>query len=81
MMAVTYKGRQYEVTLTEKQKQGLVGFAIDGKDRGNFRIESDAYRYGMGEKAVRFPLSMSHLEVAEQCALAWLHVQDEKRSR
>jgi hypothetical protein len=81
MMPVTYQGRDYEVTLTSKQKPGLVGFAIDGKDRGNFRVESDAYRYGMAENAMRFPLSMSEMEVAEQCALAWLHEQDEKKNR
>jgi hypothetical protein len=79
MTHITYKDRRYEVPLTTKQKPGLVGFAINGRDRGNFRIEENAYRYGMSDQAMRFPLSMSHQEVAEQCALAWLHARDENR--
>ncbi len=80
-MPVNYKGKSYQVELTSKQKAGLTGFAINGVDRGNFREEPEAYRYGMGEKAIRFPLSMTKMEVAEQCALAWLHAQDEKKRK
>lgn len=80
-MAIMYKGQQYVVTTHAMEKAGLTGVSIDGKHIGNFRTEEAAYRYGMGPDALRFPLSMSEIDVAEQCALAWLHTQDEKKGR
>ena len=77
-MFVDFEGHRYTVTFTTKQKSGLTGVAIDGKDIGNFRTEPDFYRCGMGVDAVRIPRSEPPERAAEKVALMWLVKNREK---